>query len=178
MLDQPFALRNAGCHTNLQFPLVGFFEKPVPRRKDEVPMNPITRVLLTAIAVSAIAASASAAFIVEPGTGGLAQANYSYTGDGTAASVSGTPTAALGTIATDSIYGGNGATFDQYTSTYTPGTDADNFTPAAGTDLGNGDLATGVTGGDSALYNVYFTAPSSTNVNLAGSNFTIQNDGA
>ena len=39
---------------------------------------------------------------------------------------------------------------------YTPGVDLDNTVLTAGTNLGNGDLATGLTGG-TGLYNVYIT---------------------
>jgi hypothetical protein len=66
---------------------------------------------------------------------------------------------------------------------YTPGTDADNFFPAAGSLLGSTtgfgtEVATGSLGGGSGSYNVYFTVPSSANVNVAGSTVTITGDGA
>ena len=54
----------------------------------------------------------------------------------------------------------------------------DNVSIAAGTDLGNGDLASGLTGDGSGLYNVYITWPASTNVNAAGADITVTSDGA
>ena len=122
------------------------------------------------------AAAANAAFIVEPN--GLASGNYSFTGDGTAASGPSLAGAAIGLTGAGSIYGGNGDTYDEYTFSYTPGTDADNFFPTLGEDLGHGDSATGVAGGGSGTYYVYITWPSSTNVNAAGSLITVNGDGA
>lgn len=109
--------------------------------------------------------------------------NFSFGGDTTAASES-TPSAAIGLPLHDSIFGGNGSAFpDTYVMSYTPGVDADNFFPAAGSLLGSTtgfgtEVSSGVVGGGSGLYNVYITVPDSTNVNAAGSIATITGDGA
>ena len=120
---------------------------------------------------------ASAAFIVNAAT---SDSNFSFGGDTTAASSS-IASAAVG-VGGSSLFGGNGTTTDTYVFSYTPGTDADNFSPAAGSLLGSTtgfgtELASGVAGGGSGTYNVYWTAPASTNVNAAGSIFTLQSDG-
>jgi len=113
-------------------------------------------------------ASARAAFIVEAHPSGLANPNFTGWGSESI------PSLAVGLTATDAIYGGS----DDYTYSYTPGTDADNATLTAGIDLGNGDLASGLTGGGSGQYNVYITWPNSTNVDPAGCRITITSDGA
>jgi len=128
-----------------------------------------------------LAATSQAAFIVEAHSG-LGNANFSFGGDTTSASAS-TPSAAVGLTGTNSLFGGTGvASPDAYVYSYTPGTDADNYSPAAGALLGSvtgfgTETASGVAGGGSGLYNVYFTIPSSTNVNPAGANFTLTQDG-
>jgi len=109
--------------------------------------------------------------------------NFSFGGDTTSASDS-TLSAAVGLPPHQSLFGGDGVNSgDTYVASYTPGTDADNFAPAPGTLLGSTtgfgtELASGAVGGSSGLYNVYFTVPASTNVNIAGSNFTVTGDGA
>lgn len=129
-------------------------------------------VVLTAIAL--IAGAAQAAFIVEPHSSGLGNANF--TGVGNASITS----AAVGLTATNSLWSGTGASGSTQTFVfaYTPGVDADNADIAAGTDLGNGDLASGLAGGGSGVYNVYITWPVSANVNAAGCQVTVGNDGA
>jgi len=133
------------------------------------------------LAVLAAAAPVQASFLVEAHSSGLANANFSFGGDTTSAGAS-IPSGAIGVTASNSIFGGNGSAFgDTYIYSYTPGTDADNRDSSdipAGTDLGNGDLATGLVGGGSGLYNVYITWPASTNVNAAGSRITVTSDGA
>ena len=137
---------------------------------------------LFAMGVFLCATTAQAAFIVEVHDSGLANGNFSFGGDTTSASAS-VPSAAVGLVGTNSIFGGNGATAaDTYIFSYTPGTDADNFSPAAGSLLGSTtgfgtETASGVAGGASGMYNVYWTTPSSTNVNAMGANFTLQSDG-
>lgn len=129
------------------------------------------------LAVLAIAAPVQAEFLVEAHSSGLANANFAFGGDTTTASAS-IPSEAIGLTATNSLYSGDGVNFgDTYVYSYTPGTDADNLTIPVGTDLGNGDLATGLPGGGSGLYNVYITWPASTNVNPAGCSLTITSDG-
>lgn len=140
------------------------------------------------------AAPAQAAFIVEA-NGGKGNANFSSLGHSTST----TPSTALGTSAPGSIFGNpsNSTGPDQYTFHYTPGTDVDNTTYNLGDILGNSSatdadgagaglpafvtasqLATGLTGGVSGLYNVYITVPPSTNVNAAGSLIDITSDAA
>jgi hypothetical protein len=104
---------------------------------------------------------------------------------------------AAGLIGNQSAFGNpaNSTGPDLYTFRYTPGPDADNTVFAAAAVLGNSQatdadgagailptytnvnqLATGLTGGASGLYNVYFTVPSSTNVNAAGALITVNSD--
>ncbi len=135
-----------------------------------------------ALAATAFLGASQAAFIVEAHSSGLANGNFAFGGDTTTASAS-TPSAAVGLAGTNSIFGGNGSTTDTYVFSYTPGTNADNFSPAAGSLLGSTtgfgtETATGIVGGGSGLYNVYWTSPSTTNVNVAGARMTITGDGA
>ena len=126
-----------------------------------------------------------AAFIVGGHSSELGNANFSLGGDTTAVSAS-APSAAVGLTGGNSIFGGNGADLpDTYVFSYTPGPDADNYSPAPGTVLGSstgapgqGNVATGIAGGGTASYNVYFTVPESTNVSGGGSDFTLTQDGA
>ena len=128
---------------------------------------------------------ANAAYIVGAHSSEKGNANFSFGGDTTTASAS-AASAAVGLTGTNSVYGGNGvANPDAYVFSYTPGTDADNTTFTPGAVLGSttgfpgqGNLATGLPGGASGRYNVYFTAPSSTNVSGGGSDFTITQDPA
>jgi hypothetical protein len=75
---------------------------------------------------------------------------------------------AVGLQPGNSIFGGNSPTTDQYIFSYTPGTDADNATFTAAQALGNGNLATGYTGGTTGLYNVYACWPTSSNISDLG----------
>lgn len=146
---------------------------------------------------------ANAAFIVESHSSGKANlTNFAIlpgAGNATGASAS-IPSTAVGLGGTNSIFGSNNTVagvVDTYRFSYTPGPDVDNTLLAAGTSLGNSSasdadgvgpiaptyvtaplLASGLTGGGSGLYNVYFTTPTSTNVNPAGSTFAITNDAA
>jgi len=113
--------------------------------------------------------------------------NFSFGGDTTAPQgISATPSFAVGLTPGNSIFGGNGvALLDTYVYKYTPGVDADNESFAAGTVLGSttgfpgqGNVATGLTGGVSGTYNVYFTTPASSAAPTAGVNFTLTQDGA
>jgi hypothetical protein len=143
---------------------------------------------LIAVLVLLAAHTASAALIaavdLDPVGGSQSlHPNFSFGGDTTAASDS-SPSAAVGLGLHQSIFGGNGLAFsDTYIMSYTPGTDADNYSPAAGSLLGSStgfgtELASGVAGGGSGLYNVYITVPSATNVDGAGSKITLTGDGA
>lgn len=126
--------------------------------------------LLFAVVVS----SAQAVFIVETYEDGRGYDNFSSNGTPNYSSF--TISDAIGCIATKSAYGGD-ADPDIYTFSYTPGTDTDNFSIDAGTDLGNGVRASGLTGGESGFYNVYVSWPSSTNVSGDPINITVTSDG-
>lgn len=137
--------------------------------------------LLSAAGVLAIASSAQAAFIVGAHSSEKGNANFTSTGGSASA-----PSAAVGLTGTSSLFGGTATdpVRDTYTFTYTPGTDADNTAFTTGEILGsttgfpgNGNVATGLTGGVSGTYNVYFTAPESTNVSGGGSDFTLTQNG-
>lgn len=140
------------------------------------------------IASLVLTAPAQAAFVVavdlDPSTEvQTLHPNFSFGGDTTAATSS-APSAAVGLPDHDSLFGGDGVDFpDAYVVSYTPGVDADNFSPAPGSLLGSTtgfgtELASGQAGGASGLYKVYITTPASENVNVAGSNFTVTGDGA
>ncbi|MCA9229310.1 MAG: PEP-CTERM sorting domain-containing protein [Planctomycetales bacterium] len=148
------------------------------------------RIKLLLVALSAMllcATQSQAAFVaavdLDTSATQVLHPNFSFGGDTTSASSSAL-SYAVGLPPHQSIFGGNGLNFgDTYIMSYTPGTDADNFFPAAGSLLGSvtgfgTELASGAVGGGSGLYNVYVTVPSSANVNVAGSNFTITGDGA
>jgi hypothetical protein len=128
-----------------------------------------------AILVSAIllmaAAGVQAAFIVEPHSSGKAFDHFT----GTPRYSTGLSTA-VGLTATSSAFGSTVVASDVYVFSYTPGVDLDNTTLTAGTNLGNGDLATGLTGG-TGLYNVYITWCLSDNV-TALANITVTINGA
>jgi hypothetical protein len=148
--------------------------------------------LAAVLGVFLVAANAQAAFMVEAHVSGKANAtNFAFlpgAGNGTAAANSTAISDAVGTTATGSVFGSNNTAagvVDTYRFSYTPGVNADNTAFAAGTVLGSksgfpgdGNLASGLTGGATGLYNVYFTTPASNNVNAAGSNFTITQNGA
>ena len=135
----------------------------------------ITRIrgLAVCVAIYSMALPLQAAFMVEAHSSGLANANFSSPNSTPMNSI---PSTAIATTATNSIFGGVGEGPDTYIYSYTPGTDADNVTLPAGTDLGNGDLAAGLTGGVSGLYNVYITWPLSSSVSSAGARITITSE--
>lgn len=119
--------------------------------------------------------SSYAAFIVETTTGGKALANFTSTGATVSATTHGLAEGLTPGIG--SVFGGDAVDApDVYTYTYTPGTDADNTTFTAGQDLGNGNLATGETGGASGLYNVYATWPVSDNISALPTTYSISGD--
>lgn len=129
------------------------------------------------LTVIVMAGSVYGAFIVEAHSSGLANENFASPYSEPRASI---PSGALGLTATNSIFGGNELVPDKpdtYIYSYTPGVNVDNVFIASGTDLGNGDLASGLTGGESGLYNVYITWPGSSGTNPAGSLIEITNDG-
>ena len=140
---------------------------------------------LTIVLNFALVTSSHAAFVaaadLDPGNAQSFHPNFSFGGDTTSASSS-IPSAAVGLPSHDSIFGGNGANFgDTYIMSYTPGVDADNFSPASGSLLGSTtgfgtELASGLLGGVTGLYNVYVTVPETTGIS-ASSDFTITGDG-
>ncbi len=140
--------------------------------------------LITLLTVHTTLAAFIAAVDLDPDDGPQSlHPNFSFGGDTTAASDS-TPSAAVGLGLHQSIFGGNGVAFpDTYIMSYTPGTDADNYSPTVGSLLGSTtgfgtELASGIAGGGSGLYNVYITVPEASNVNVAGSKITVTGDGA
>jgi hypothetical protein len=156
--------------------------------------------LLGLVAISCGIATTHAAFIVEAdnvAVAGKANDHFTSLPAGTGFSLTPTPSTAVGLAGNQSAFGNpaNGTGPDQYTFRYTPGTDVDNTALAAATALGNSfaadadgagpiapvyanvpQLATGIAGGASGIYNVYFTVPSTANVNVAGSIFEITSD--
>jgi hypothetical protein len=127
---------------------------------------------IVCLAIVFLAGTAQAVFIIEAHESGLANANYS--GNHYKASI---PSLALGRQATNSVFGGTSAPHE-YVYSYTPGVDLDNFSPATGTDLGNGDLASGLPGHGIWPYNVYITWPESLTVDASGCKIVTTNDGA
>ncbi|MBN1125358.1 MAG: hypothetical protein JXA82_10145 [Sedimentisphaerales bacterium] len=120
-----------------------------------------------------MAAQAPAAFIVEAHSSGLANENFEGGGKESVWS------RAAGTTASKSIFSGTyseGLGTDEYIYSYTPGVDQDNYSPAEGTDFGNGNASTGMIGGETGFYNVYITWPNSTNVGTTCT-ITVTNDG-
>lgn len=130
----------------------------------------VVRCLNVMVMIILISVSANAGFIVEPHASGLASSNCDAPQD-----VTSIVSNAIGLQATASIY--RHSSNELITYTYTPGVDVDNFSPAAGTDLGNGDLYADLEGGQSGVYNVYATWPASTNVSGSPVIFTITSDG-
>jgi hypothetical protein len=126
--------------------------------------------VMMVVAVLLVAASGvQAAFIVEAHSSGKANMNFTGTGSASAKST------AIGCTASNSLFLTSAGSRD-YVYKYTPGVDLDNTPLTAGADLGNGDLASGLVGGTTGLYNVYITWPATTNVNAAGAKLTITND--
>jgi hypothetical protein len=158
----------------------------------------LMRVLQMALAGALVAifgfTTAHAAFIVEADNvapAGKANDHFAAT-PANGFSLSTVASSAVGLAGNQSAFGNpaNATGPDLYTFRYTPGTDADNTVLAADTVLGTHrldppvvltaepQLATGLAGGRSGLYNVYITWPNSGNVNAAGSTITVNSDGA
>ncbi|MEM8494707.1 MAG: PEP-CTERM sorting domain-containing protein [Planctomycetota bacterium] len=149
-----------------------------------------TRCLVMGLAsASLFAAGANAAFVVGTDVDGVDNGsntldpNFSFGGDTTSASDS-TPSAAVGASGFASLFGGNGSLSpDTYVFSYTPGTDVDNFSPAAGSLLGSTtgfgtETASGLVGGGSGQYNVYITVPATTNISGGNTTITATSDSA
>ena len=130
------------------------------------------QVIALLVMIALVTTGAQAALIVETHESGKAFANFSGTPRYSTAT-----SGAIGLTATSTAYGNTEDFPDTYVFSYTLGTDADNTAIAAGTDLGNGDLATGLTGGGSGFYNVYTSWPASTSVGGGPAIFTVTYDG-
>lgn len=126
----------------------------------------IKNIALMAIFVFAV--DVQAAFIVEAYSPGLANANFQGAGRTSDRST------APGTTAVYSLMSTNEAPAD-WTYSYTIGVDEDNYLPAAGTDLTNGLIASGLVGGVPGLYNVYMTWPRTTTTKTEGCKITVTN---
>jgi hypothetical protein len=141
--------------------------------------------LMAACGAVLLTAPVRAAFIVEPDTDGADDGIITYNthltfGNGQTAASQSVPGTALGLTGGDSIFGGNSPTVDQYIYSYTPGADADNHAFTAGLALGNGSIASGLTGGGSGLYNVYACWPNTANISDNGAtptSYTATSDG-
>lgn len=144
-----------------------------------------TSIGLLALATVGLAlGGADAAYIIQVDTDGVADGSlslnpdFSYGGDTTSASLSTTAAVTVGLNQGSSIYGGNGNTLpDTYVFTYSPDSQADNYSPAAGTDLGAGNMATGVLGGTPGIYSIYVTWPTSGNISGDPINFNVTTAG-
>lgn len=131
------------------------------------------------LAVSVSAQSALGAYLLEIDTDGMDDGvvtynpGFAFGGDTTTASQSATSTA-YGTTGGDSIFGGDGTVFpDTYVYAYSPPSQADNLAVPAGTNLGDSNLATGITGGGNGTYRVYATWPSTDNVSGGPTGFDV-----
>ena len=129
------------------------------------------------------AGQASAAYLFEIDTDGADDGvitynpRFSFGGDTTTASQS-APSLAFGTNGADSIFGGNGVNaFDTYIYNYSPPVDGDNLPIAAGTSLGEGWVASGLTAGGVGEYFVYATWPFTTNVSGGLVNYNVATPG-
>lgn len=123
-----------------------------------------------AVGLFACGGAANAGFILEIDTDGADDGvltfnpGFSFGGDTDAASQSASATA-FGTTGGDSIFGGNGVQeADTYVYTYSPDSQADNLAIPAGTNLGEGNMGTGVVGGGAGTYLVYALWPFTNNV--------------
>ncbi len=141
-------------------------------------------IALTAVTMMLFSAVACpAAFLVEVDIDGADDGvltyspHFSYGADTTTASQS-AASVAYGLTGGDSIFGGNGVnSFDTYVVTYAPDVDGDNLVIPAGTDLGEGNLATGLAAGGAGLYSVFAAWPFTTNVSGGLTQFTIDTAG-
>ena len=143
-----------------------------------------TRALCFGAVLAVLSAPIQAAFLFEIDTDGLDDGiitfnpNFAFGGDTTTASQSVT-SPAYGTTGGDSIFGGDGVSQpDTYAYSYKPSVDADNLVIPIGTDLGGGNLASGLTGGGLGTYRVYATWPFTTNVSGGNTRYRISTAGA
>ncbi|UCG50131.1 MAG: PEP-CTERM sorting domain-containing protein [Phycisphaerales bacterium] len=134
-------------------------------------------ILIGAVCMAGLifAADVHGAFVVELHPDGWAFANFSGSPRYSAYAKA---SLAVGCTTFGSGFGSTADPPDVYEFSYLLGTDADNVPLAAGTDLGNGNLASGLAGGGTGLYNVYITWPASTNVDPSGCDIVVTSDGA
>lgn len=144
--------------------------------------------LLTAVVLGwlLVVPQAQGVYLLEIDTDGLDDGtvtyhpNFSFGGDTTTASQSAASTA-FGMTGGDSIFGGDGGLLpDTYIYSYTPSTttgDVDNLAVAPGTNLGGGNVATGMAGGVSGFYSIYATWPMTSNVSGEPVTFSMAHDG-
>lgn len=131
-------------------------------------------IFMSAILVALLTSHATATFIVEAHSGGLANANFVGTKNESSAGSSAVGlTSGLGSVFGSAVYQQPA----DYLYQYTLDSDIDNYYPSYGVDFGNGDLATGLTGGVTGYYNVYITWGASTNVNPLGCKITVTSEG-
>ncbi len=98
---------------------------------------------------------------------------FNFGGDTTTASQSAT-VSAFGTTGGDSIFGGDGVNqVDTYVFAYSPQSQPDNLVIPAGTDLGDGNVGTGVVGGGFGTYRVYGLWPATNNVSGGLTSFDV-----
>jgi hypothetical protein len=146
-----------------------------------MPNPKFTLIVLAVVGAFGLSTSAEAAYVIAIDTDGSStngavtyNPNFSFGGDTSTASASAASTA-VGLPVGNSIFGGNGSgSPDTYRFTYSPGTDGDNLTLAAGTALNaNGNVASGEAAGGSGTYNIYATWPATTNVSGGLTTFTL-----
>lgn len=144
---------------------------------------PSLRTFAIAVLTAAGMTAAQAGYLLEIDTDGLDDGvitynpHFSFGADTTAASQS-APSPAFGMTGGDSIYGGNGVDFpDTYLYDYDPGVAGDNLLIPGGTDLGYGNLASGIPAGAPGVYAVYATWPFTQNVSGGLTTFTAITDG-
>ncbi|GAB4549410.1 MAG: hypothetical protein Tsb0013_10650 [Phycisphaerales bacterium] len=128
------------------------------------------RLPLTLAAVAAVVSPLHAGHIIEIDTDGLDDGvltfnpQFNFGGDTSTASQSAAATA-FGTTGGDSIFGGDAtSTVDTYVFAYSPESQPDNLVIPAGTDLGEGNIGTGLVGGAFGTYRVYALWPETNNV--------------
>jgi len=139
--------------------------------------------LVSLVLLASVAGSARAAFIFEIDTDGLDDGPISYNpgfsfgGDTTTASSSIT-SLAFGCSGADAIFGGDGVNLpDTYLYEYAPDSLADNLVVPIGQDLGEGNVGTGVTGGDAGQYRVYATWGFTENVSGGDTTYEVSTAG-
>ncbi|MEQ9459962.1 MAG: hypothetical protein RIG82_03280 [Phycisphaeraceae bacterium] len=130
--------------------------------------------------MAAAAANTQAAFIIEVDTDGADDAavtyhpNFAFAGDTTTASTSSAALGVPGLTGGNSIFGGNAVNEpDTYVFRYTPGIDADNFSPAPATPINATDAFRGIAGGVTGNYRIYATWPFTTGVSAIPTTYTL-----